>query len=168
MDNMEILDKVFKGFPSQEKVVSELLRSGIRVIDGVAYCNSIAISDSALGRAANVDRRVVRSTLEKIDSTPRLKAMFSKMISIALLSDISSDMGCTTIEIIPENANEPGILADISATVYRAGIAIRQAVVIDDARGVNPRLVLVLDGTFPPEYLPALRASRGVKSVTLS
>ena len=164
---MEILDKVFRGFPSQEKVVSELLRSGIRVVDGVAYCNSIAISDSALGRAANVDRRVVRSTLEKIDSIPRLKTMFSKMISIALLSDIAPDMGCTTIEIVPDNANEPGILADISATVYRAGIAIRQAVVIDDARGENPRLVLVLDGTFPPEYLPALRGCRGVKSVIL-
>ncbi|MBR2394402.1 MAG: hypothetical protein IKA98_02730, partial [Candidatus Methanomethylophilaceae archaeon] len=71
---MEILDKVFKGFPSQEKVVSELLRSGIRVIDGTAYCNSIEISDSALGRAAHVDRRVVRSTLEKIDAHPRLKS----------------------------------------------------------------------------------------------
>ncbi len=164
---MEILDKVFRGFPSQEKVVSELLRSGIRVIDGVAYCNSIAISDSALGRAANVDRRVVRSTLEKIDANPRLKSMFSRMISISLMSDIASEMGCTTIEIIPEDANEPGILADVSATVYRAGIAIRQAVVIDDARGENPRLVLVLDGTFPPEYLPALRGCRGVKSVVL-
>ena len=164
---MEILDKVFKGFPSQEKVVSELLRSGIRVIDGTAYCNSLEISDSALGRAANVDRRVVRSTLEKIDSNPRLKSMFSKMISISLMSDIAYEMGCTTIEIIPEDANEPGILADVSATVYRAGVAIRQAVVIDNARGENPRLVLVLDGTFPPEYLPALRGCRGVRSVIL-
>ena len=49
---MDILDKVFKGFPSQEKVISEMIRSGIRVIDGTAYCNNIEISDSALGRAA--------------------------------------------------------------------------------------------------------------------
>ncbi|MGN1045028.1 MAG: regulator of amino acid metabolism, contains ACT domain protein [Candidatus Methanomethylophilaceae archaeon] len=164
---MDILDKVFKGFPSQEKVISEMIRSGIRVINGTAYCNNIEISDSALGRAANVDRRVVRATLEKIDSHPRLKSMFSKMISISLMSDIASEMGLTTIEIIPENANEPGILSDISATVYRAGIVIRQAVVIDDARGSDPRLILVLDGNFPSEYLPALRACRGVKTVIL-
>lgn len=164
---MELLDKVFRGFPSQEKVVSELLSSGIRVVDGTAYCNSIEISDSALGRATGVDRRVVRATLEKIDANPRLKSMFARMISISLMSDIAPDMGCTTIEIVPEDANEPGILSDVSATVYRAGVAIRQAVVIDDARGENPRLVLVLDGSFPPEYLPALRGCRGVKSLIL-
>jgi predicted regulator of amino acid metabolism with ACT domain len=164
---MDFLDKAFKGFPSQEKVVSELLRSGISVIDGVAYCNSIAISDSALGRAVNVDRRVVRSTLNKIDNTPRLKSLFSKLKSIALLSDIASEMGCTTIEVIPKNPNESGIIADISSTVSRAGVAIRQVAVIDDPMGNDPRLVMVLDGVFPSEYLPALRCCTGVKSIIL-
>lgn len=164
---MDILDSVFKGYPSQEKVVSEILRSGLKVIDGVAYCNSIQISDSALGRATGVDRRVVRVTLEKIDSNPRLKSIFAKMMSMALMSDVASEFGCTTIEILPTDATEPGILAEISSIVFRSGVAIRQAVVIDDIKGESPRLVLVLNGQFPPEYLPALRACKCVRSVIL-
>ena len=164
---MEYLEKCFKGFPSQEKVVTLLLASGIKVVDGVGYCNDIELSDSAIGRAAGVDRRVVRSTLEKIDSKPRLKAMFSKMISIALLSDVSSEMGCTTVEIVPEDARAPGILAEVTATVYRAGVSVRQAVVVDHGYSGEQHLVLVLDGRLPSEYVPALRSCTGVRSVTL-
>ncbi len=164
---MDLISREFRKFPSQEKVVTELLRSGIKVVDGIAYCNDIEISDSALGRAVGVDRRVVRSALEKIDSVPRLKAIFSKLISISLLSDVAADIGCTTIEIVPENANMPGILSDITSTVYRAGVSVKQAVVVDPVYGTEPHLVMVLDGIFPSDYLPTLRACRGVKTVIL-
>ena len=165
---MEYIEKMFRGYPSQEKVVAALLKSGIRVIDGVAYCNDIELSDSAIGRAVNVDRRVVRSTLERIDSIPKLKQIFSKMISIALLSDVSDEMDCTTIEIVPENARVPGIMSEICAVVYRAGISIKQAVVVNTGYNSDEQhLVMVLDGRFPPEYLPRIRGCMGVKSIIL-
>ncbi len=164
---MESIKKEFRGYPSQEKVVAELMRSGIRVIDGIAYCNDIKISDSALGRASGVDRRVVRTTLEKIDSVPRLKRIFSNLISISLLSDVAGDMGCTTIEITPQDSRIPGILSDVTQVVYRAGISVKQAVVVEPGYDGEPRLVMVLDGVFPSEQLPVLRSCHGVKSVIL-
>ena len=165
--NMDLIEKTFKSFPSQMRVVNELLRTGIRVVDGVAYCNGIKIADSALGVAVGVDRRVVRSTLEKIDSNEKLKSLFSRLISIALLSDISPDIGCTTIEIIPKDSNSPGIIADITNTIYRTGISIRQVVVKDPTDSNEARLIIVLDGIFPMEYIPSLKSCYGVKSIIL-
>ena len=76
---MEFLGDYFKGYPSQQKVAGKLLSCGIRVADGHAYCGDIEQGDSAIGRACGVDRRVVRSTLERISSTPELDAIFTKV-----------------------------------------------------------------------------------------
>ena len=144
-----------------------MLRHGIRVADGKAYCGDIELSDSALGRAANVDRRVIRSTVERIGSDKRLNAVFSKLISIPLFSDAAPEIGCSTLEIIPTDATLPGILAEASAIIYQAGVSIRQAVVDDPGLGKGAHLIIVMDGHLPPEYIPVLRASRGVGQIVI-
>ena len=86
---------------------------------------------------------------------------------MALLSDVAPDIGCSVIEIIPEDASEPGILADITQVIFIAGISIRQAVVDDRGNKNEARLIAVLDGQLPPVYIPRLRSCRGVKSIIL-
>ena len=163
---MERLSSLFAGFPSQEKVARMMLRLGASVKDGKAYSGSVELSDTALGRAAGVDRRIAKTAIDKISRDPELSKFFAGLRPIALLSDVAQQIGCSVIEIRPTNASTPGILADVSAVTLAAGVSIRQAV-IDDPDGTDARLLIVLDGSLPPEFIPSLKQCRGVASIVL-
>jgi len=163
---MERISKVFSGFPSQEKVAKMMLRLGASVKNGNAYCGDVELSDTALGKAAGADRRVARATINKIQNDPELSRIFAGLRPIALLSDVAQHIGCSVLEIRPTNASTPGILADVSAVTLAAGVSIKQAV-IDDPEGDDVHLLIVLDGSLPPEFIPSLRQCRGVASIVL-
>jgi predicted regulator of amino acid metabolism with ACT domain len=163
---MERLSEVFIDLPSQGKVADMMLRLGISIRGGKAYCGTVELSDTALGRAAGADRRVARAAIDRICNDPILSEFFAGLRSIALLSDVAAMIGCSTLEIIPTNATIPGILADVSAVTLAAGMSIRQAV-IDDPDGKSAHLLIVLDGNLPSEFIPALRQCRGVASLIL-
>lgn len=162
---MEFLGDYFKGYPSQQKVAGKLLSCGIRVADGHAYCGDIEQGDSAIGRACGVDRRVVRSTLERISSTPELDAIFTKVRPMLSMSDMAPEIGCSSIVITPTDAKLPGILADITEVLFRANVSVRQAVVDDSGNGAV--LQVVVYGRISPEAIPELRSCRGVSSVLI-
>jgi len=164
---MDLILRAFNGYPSQQKVVEELLRSGIRVEKGIAFCNDIKLSDSAIGAACGVDRRVVRSTLDRIESEPRLRNAFASMSSIALYADAAKEFGYTAMDIEPDNCRAPGILADITRAISDVGISVRQAVVASRGKEDDQHLLIVLDGNVPPELIYMVKNCRGVKSVTL-
>lgn len=164
---MDIIGDAFSGFPSQEKVARLLLQQGMSVRDGHAYCGDVEQGDSAIGRACGVDRRVVRSTLERISSTPDLDAKFSKLRSTLSLVDIAPEIGCSSIVITPTDASMPGILADITDVLYRAGVSVRQAMVDDTGNQDSAVLLVVAYGKIPPEAIPQLKACRGVSSILI-
>lgn len=161
-----VLDK-FNGHRSQRMVVKTLLRYGLKVDEGRIFCGLVEIPDASVARVADVDRRVVRTAVERIMEDPELYRVFSKMNSTALLSDVAPEIGCTVLEIIPTNAEMPGILAEIAQSIYSAGVSIRQVVVDDFAYDDGARLIVVLNGQLPPEYLPRLKACQGVASIIL-
>ncbi len=163
---MEDILKAFDRYPSQKDVVRVMLRLGLSVKDNSAYCGNVEISDSALGRAANVDRRVVRSTIERIMATPELLRKFSKLRSMCLLSEIATEIGCSTLEIIPTNSQMPGILADVTKTIFDAGVSVRQAVIDDSTEG-TAKLIVVIQGQLPATFIPRIKLCRGVDSVIL-
>ena len=163
---MDDILKAFDRYPSQKDVVRVMLQLGLSVKDNSAYCGNVEIADSALARAANVDRRVVRSTIERIMNSPELLRKFSKLKSMCLLSDIASEIGCSTLEIIPTNAQMPGILADVTKTIFEAEVSVRQAV-IDDSSDRGPKLIVVIEGQLPATFIPRIRLCRGVDSVVL-
>ena len=164
---MDSLDQFFRSYPSQFKLANLLMRSGIRVSEGRAYCGEIEQSDSALGRAAGVDRRVVRTTLDRISSTPELDAVFSKLRPMLSMSELAPEIGCSTVVIEPTDARIPGILADITTVLYKAGVSVRQVLVDDSGDREKSGLVIVVDGRIPPETIPQVRSCRGVSSITI-
>jgi predicted regulator of amino acid metabolism with ACT domain len=164
---MDCVKNGFIGFPSQEKVAMLLLRYGIRVENGTAYCNDIEQSDASIARVAGVDRRVVRSALDKISSSPELDRVFSKLQSMLLLADVAPEINCTTLEIIPTDATMPGILADVMDVIYRGGLSVRQAVVEDPGIRMDSHLIIVVDGKMPSEMIPMIKQCRGVLSIIL-
>jgi len=157
----------FGRFPSQQKVAKLLLRYGLRVENGRAWCGEVEIGDTALGRAAGVDRRVVRAALETIESNPELGDLFRRLRPTALLSDAAPVMGWSSLEIIPDDAHRPGILADVAGVIAEAGISIRQALVEDPELSEEPHLYIITEGPVPPDLLPRIKRCRGVVSILI-
>src|SRR5690242_198242 len=67
----------FQRFPAQEKIARLLIRNGLSIKGGAVYSGDIQLSDSALGRAAGVDRRIVSATVRTIEANPELHKVFS-------------------------------------------------------------------------------------------
>jgi hypothetical protein len=161
------LSKHFGKYPSQAKVAKLLLQYGLKVQEGRVYCGGIEIADMAIGRAANVDRRIVRSAIVTIEESNELRTLFSRLEPTALLSEVAPVMGWTSLEIVPVDAKTPGIIADVAGVIAKAGISMRQAVVSDPDLSPEPRLYIITDSIVPPELIPQIRACKGVRSVVL-
>src|SRR2546428_2939576 len=69
----------FKGFPAQEKVAQLMVMYGLRVHEGSVYAGDIRLSDTAMARAAGVDRRGVAAAAQTIDKKDELKRVFDKL-----------------------------------------------------------------------------------------
>lgn len=164
---MEKVDSLLKSFPSQLRVADVMLAHGISVKAGKAYCGNIEMSDSAIARAAGVDHRVVRSAITRITDTPELYAIFSKVKPILLLSDLASEIGCSTMEIIPTDATIPGILAEVTGVIFKHGLSVRQAVVQDFGERSESHLIVVVDGEIPPFIIPLVKNCRGVSGIII-
>jgi len=158
----------FQRFPAQEKIARLLIKNGLSIRDGGVYSGEIQLSDSALGRAAGVDRRIVSATVRTIEANPELNKVFSRFQPTLHLKDVAPNLGWGVIEIIPDNASRPGILSGVSSLIAREGISIRQAVVDDPDFSDAPRLFIVTEKPVPPSLIPELQRVPGVRSVTLS
>lgn len=164
---MDAIEGHFLKYPSQGKVAEIMLRFGICAKDGWAYAGNVEISDSALSKAAGVDRRVVRSALKRMASEPELDNIFSKLRPILLMDEVAPAIGCSAIEIIPTDATMPGILADVASVICEADLSIRQAVVDDVGEKGVPHLIVVVDGHVPPEVAARVRRCRGVSGIII-
>ena len=157
----------FKGFPAQERIAQLMVTYGLRVKDGAVYAGEIELADSAIARAAGVDRRVVTTTRETIEKAPVLRDFFGKLWPVCHLGNVASQMGWGAIEIMPTNASKPGILAGTSAIIAEAGISVRQVVVDDPEIVEDPRAMLITEKPIPERLLPRIRQLDGVRGVVL-
>ncbi len=157
----------FKGFPAQEKVAQLMVVYGLRVRDGNAYAGEIKLSDTAMARAAGVDRRVVTATVETIDKNDELKVFFDKLRPVCHLREIAPLMNWGAIEIVPTNASKPGILAGVAAIIAQSGISIRQVIMDDPEIVDDPHGFIVTEAPVPERLLPQIKQVDGVKSVVL-
>jgi len=164
---MERITSLLKRYPSQRKVAKKLLEYGIRVENGVAYCGDIAQTDAAIARACEVDRRIVRTTLEHISATPQLDKIFSKLKPMLSMVDMAEEINCSALVIIPTDARVPGIIADVTTVLYNSGITLRQAMVSDDGEWDRATLQIVVDGKLQENVIMLLKSCRGVASVLI-
>ncbi len=163
----QVLIDHFRRYPAQERVVRLMIENGLRIRDGAICAGAAEIADTAIGRAADVDRRIVRSTVETILADPRLERVFTRFSPTLHLKDVAPDLGCGVIEVVPTNASQPGILAGVSEAISDAGISIRQAIVDDPDFTDEPKLFVVTESRVPGHLIPALQAVPGVKAVTV-
>ncbi len=164
----DMLTKYFQRFPAQSRVAQTLLSQGLSVrLDGV-YSGNIAISDTALARACQVDRRIISATVDTIRREPELLRVYSRLIPTSLLKDAAPQMRWGVIEIVPENAHAPGILAHVAAVIAKRNISIRQAIVDDPELVEEPRLYIITESPVPLDVIAEVRDGPGIKSVVIS
>lgn len=157
----------FKGFPAQERIAQLMVNYGLRVKDGRVYAGEIELTDTAIARAAGVDRRVVTATVATIGRSRILKDFFGRLWPVCHLGNVASMMGWGAIEILPTNASRPGILAGTSAIIAEAGISIRQVVVDDPEILEDPRALLITERPLPERLLPKIHRLDGVRGVVI-
>jgi predicted regulator of amino acid metabolism with ACT domain len=161
------ISNYFGRYPSQARVAKLLLEQGLSVRDGRIYSGDVEVGDVAVGKAAGVDRRIVRATVHTIETSSDLLRVFSKLRPICFLKDVAPEMGWSAIEIIPSNAGAPGIIADVTGVIASAGISIRQTLVTDPDLSTEPRLYVITESAVPADLIPRLKTCRGVKSIVI-
>jgi uncharacterized protein len=163
----QVLIDHFRRYPAQERVVRLMIEHGLRIHDGAICAGVIEIADTAIGRAADVDRRIVRSTVETIMGDARLSRVFTRLAPTLHLKDVAPDLGCGVIEIVVADARQPGILTGVSKVISDHRISIRQANVEDPDFTEEPKLFVVTESRVPGAIIPLLQAVPGVRGVTV-
>ena len=159
--------KHFMRYPSQLKVVKLLLSNGMCIKNGRVYSGEVEIADTAIARVVDVDRRIVRTAIETIEKDDELSKIFSLILPTTMLKDVASVMNWGCIEIVPSDANEPGILASVASIIAETGISIRQSMVDDPDLTESPKLYVITDAPVPSKIIPTLMECKGVKSLTI-
>lgn len=158
----------FEAYPKRRKIAQKMLEYGLCIKNTNIYCGTIELSDSKIARALNIDRRAVKATIETIQEEPKLVKIFSKLKPTCHLRDMAHEMGWDVIEIIPKNASEPGILAQVATIIAEANISVRQAIVDDFEINEEPRLFVIIEKRIPAEIIPKIKDIESVKSVIFS
>jgi len=162
------IKRYFKNNPTQLKVARTLLELGLSVgEDGKIYCGSIEISPTKMAKALDIDRRVVKNTVESILSEPELKEMFMKIKSAGpFFGDVAKQLGFGVI-VITADPKTVGIVAKATALIADKGISIRQIIAEDPELFPEPKLTIVTEKEVPGEIIPEFLKIPGVKHVTI-
>jgi len=156
-----------KNYPARLNVIRILIEYGIGVTeDGKITIGPVEIPEVSIARAAGVDRRIVKKTVEYILQDRELRRIFTGLRPAgALLAPIAKELGYFVVEIRAD-PTAPGILAGAAKIAAEENISIRQAVAEDPELFPEPKLILILDKPLSGEGVNKMLKIPYVKSVT--
>lgn len=157
----------FQEFPARLSVVRLMIENGIGITEqGKVVVGSVEVSDSSLAKAAGVDRRIVRKTVQQILGDETLKKIFTGIRPAgAFLAPVAKELGFYVVEIRAD-PTAAGIIAKAAEIIARENISIRQAVAEDPELFPDPKLIFVLEKPLSGEGINKLLKIPKVKSVT--
>lgn len=160
--------KHLSGHPERLAVAKVLIENGLSIRAGRIYCNEIEISSVRIARVSNVDRRTVTQTVKEIEGNPELSIIFQHIRSAGhSLKEVAKYFGLGVVEITPEDAKTPGILAKSASLIADRNISIRQAIVDDPELSPEPTLTLITESKIPGELIPKILGIKGVAKVSV-
>jgi predicted regulator of amino acid metabolism with ACT domain len=160
--------KCLEGYPERLAVAKILIKNGLCIRNGNAYCDEIMIPTLRISRAAGVDRRTVTQTVKMIQRDPELSAVFKGIRPAGTsLREIARNLNLGVVEITPVDARAPGILAQSASILADENISIRQAIVDDPELTPEPKLTLIAEKKIPGELIPRLLKVKGVSKVSI-
>lgn len=161
------IEKKLQGYPGRVKVARLMVELGLTIDQhGKILCGPIEMADIKVGRAAKVDRRVVRETVRLIMSDPDLARLFLNLRPAgAFLRDVAKDLGFSVIEICAD-PSRAGIIASVAALIAHEGISVRQAVADDPELVPDPRLTVITGKPVSGKTLQQILKVPGVLKIT--
>jgi uncharacterized protein len=161
------LEKAFSGKGAQRRVAEYLLKHGLRVTpDGLLLAGEVEVLQVSVARVLNVDRRVVKSTVESILAQDKMRMIFASLSVTPSLRDLAPVLGYGAIEIVPKDAAGKGIVAAVTCIVSDAHIGIRQ-VIADDPMFDNPELTVITEKPIPRGLIDRILKINGVQKVVV-
>ena len=158
----------FEGSPSQQTVIRLLLERGFSVNDeGRVVSGGIEIPNTGIARELGVDRRVVDSTTDAILEDDELRRIFQNISQVPSLMDLGPVLDLTVLTVAVRDAEERGIVADVSALLAEYDITIPQLITEDPEFTDEPRLHVVSDEELPGELINDLTNLPYVRSVEI-
>ena len=164
----EKINEKFKKYPARIRVAEKMIELGLSLNDdGKIYCGNLKISDKALAKASEVDRRAIKSTIEIIQEDPQLFDLFNNIIPAGtLLKNIAKIVDLGVIEIEVGSDNE-GVLASTTNLIAKNGINIRQAYAEDSEMQEFPILTVITDNPINGDLLSEFLKIKGVNRVSI-
>ena len=164
----ERINDKFKKYPARIRVAEKMIELGLSLNeDGKIYCGNLKISDKALATAADVDRRVIKSTIEIIREDEELYNLFKNIMPAGtLLKNIAKDLELGVIEIEVGSESE-GILAATADLISKKGIDIRQAYAEDTELQETPSLTIITEKPVSGDIINEFLKIKGVTRVSI-
>ncbi len=158
----------FEKFPARMSVARKIVEYGLGVSEnGKIYCGNIEISDLAMARSVDVDRRSIKTTVDVILSDEQLSKIFSNIIPAGpLVKNVAKDLGFGVVEIEAE-AQNPGIIAKATELISKENISIRQVHAGDPEFEEKPRLTIITEKPMEGNLLNEFLKIEGVKRVSI-
>ncbi len=149
-------------------IVRKMIECGMRVSeDYKIFVDDVEVDYSAVARAVDVDRRVVKQTVEQIRANRYLYSIFSKTRPMgASLVDLVSVLGYSAL-VIEADPRLPGVMAGVAEILSRHGNVVRQALADDPDMVQDAKMTLVIEGQLSGNALEELNALKSVKSLKI-
>jgi len=148
-------------------IVKKMIECGIRVgRDDRLFVGDVEVDDSALARAVDVDRRVVRQTVRQIRENPFLNEVFSNITPFgSSLVNVVSKLGYSAV-VIEADQKKAGVIAAVAEVLAKHDMVIRQALADDPDMVSDAKLTLVIEGNVA-EAAEELNRLELVKSIKI-
>ncbi len=163
----EIMAK-FADSPGQQAVVRLLLERGFSVnAEGRVVSGGIEIPNTQVATEVGVDRRVVDSTTDALLDDDELRPIFHNISAVPSLKDLAPVLDLSVLTVEVGDAEEAGIVADVTAVIADHDISIRQTISEDPEFTDEPRLSIITDEPLPGAVLTEVRELEFVRKLEL-
>jgi len=158
----------FDDFPAQQRVALLLFERGFQVNEhGKVVSGGIEIAHTQIAKEVGVERRAVDSTVQTILNTPELKRIYKNLRQVCSLQDVAREFNYSVIVFVPKNANQTGIISNVTRIVSEKGLGIRQVLAEDPSTSSLPKLTLILEGEIPSDLIGKIHKLPGTRSITV-
>jgi predicted regulator of amino acid metabolism with ACT domain len=160
--------KQFERQVVRPEIVRKMIECGMRVSeDEKIYVADVEVDYSAVARAVDVDRRVVKNTVQQIRRNRYLFSLFSmtRPLGTSLVS-LVSQLGYTAI-VIEADPKSPGVMAAVAEILSRHGMVVRQAVAEDPEMVSDAKMTLVVEGQLTGQAMEELNGLKVVRIIKI-
>jgi predicted regulator of amino acid metabolism with ACT domain len=102
-----------------------------------------------------------------VELLTELKRIYMNLRQVCSLQEVAREFNLSVIVFVPENANQTGIIANVTKKVSETGLSIRQALAEDPSTSEHPKLTLILEGDISSKLISEIRRLPGTRSITV-